>query len=164
MDAKKKTCFKCGEEKYLSAFYKHKMMADGRVNKCIECNKRDNRENRASNIEYYREYDKNRGMKEHRVKARDEYAKTPEGHAAYKRAHEKYSRNNPIKKGASTIVGNAVRDGKLEKPDSCEKCGSKPSRLHGHHDDYAFPLSVRWLCPGCHSQWHKKNGEGKNAR
>lgn len=36
-----KICFKCGLEKPLSLFYKHKMMADGHLNKCIDCTRKD---------------------------------------------------------------------------------------------------------------------------
>jgi hypothetical protein len=40
-----KTCFRCGQTKSLYEFYRHPKMADGVLNKCIECTKRDNAEN-----------------------------------------------------------------------------------------------------------------------
>jgi hypothetical protein len=36
-----KTCFKCHLEKPITAFYKHIGMADGHLNKCIDCTKKD---------------------------------------------------------------------------------------------------------------------------
>src|SRR5690606_38374656 len=63
-----KVCFKCGAEKPLSEFYKHPRMADGHVNKCKECNKRDVRENRENKLDYYREYDRNRPNHDDRVR------------------------------------------------------------------------------------------------
>jgi len=159
-----KKCFKCNIEKPLTEFYKHKQMADGHLNKCKECNKKDVKENRENNSEYYKEYERERAKLPHRVKAREDYAKTDQGKEKGNNAKIKWTRRNPIKRMASIIVGNAVRDGKLTKNYTCESCFATPQRIHGHHDDYAFPLVVRWLCPGCHNKWHKENGEGLNAR
>jgi len=38
-----KNCIICGETKQLSAFYKHKAMADGHLNKCKDCCKEQNK-------------------------------------------------------------------------------------------------------------------------
>ena len=141
---KEKVCFKCGERKPLAAFYKHPGMKDGRVNKCKDCNKKDVRENRKIKIDYYRAYDRQRGSRQ-----TDEY-------------RARYKRENPIKYGARTMVSNAVRDGKIIKPEGCEECG-EICHLHGHHDDYSKPLEVRWLCPPCHFAWHGEHGEGLNG-
>ena len=158
-----KTCFKCGDEKELNAFYKHPKMPDGHVNKCKECNKRDVRENRAAKIEYYRAYDAERFQTDPRVKQRiSAYQKTAAGKRSARKAKDKWQEHNAIKRGAAVIVGNAVRDGRLYKPGACSECGAE-RRIHGHHDDYAFPLVVRWLCSKCHTAWHKQNGEGLNG-
>ena len=157
-----KQCFKCGETKHLSAFYKHKMMADGHVNKCKECNKRDVRENRDAKIDYYREYDRSRANNPDRVEAREKYQKTDAGKSSANTSKKRHAKKNPIKLLAARIVNNAVRDGRLTKSYVCSECGSC-GRIHGHHDDYAFPLVVRWLCSKCHTKWHKENGPGANG-
>ena len=138
-----KKCFKCGNEKALTEFYKHPSMPDGRVNKCKECNKADVRANRKDNVEYYRKYDRARGGRQD-----SEYLKA-------------YRKDNPKKYKATTMIGNAIRDGRMKKL-PCEICG-KTERIHGHHDDYAYPLLVRWLCAVHHKQWHDENGEGLNG-
>ena len=175
-----KQCFKCKQALPLTMFYKHSKMADGRVNKCKECNKKDVRENREKNIDYYLEYDRNRANIPKRINARALYAQTEEGKAAAKRSAKQYMQTekgkavvklakikwtelNLLKKSASTIVGNAVRDGKLLKPNSCSECGKTSIRIHGHHDDYAYPMTVRWLCSKCHCAWHKINGSAING-
>ena len=158
-----KICFKCNIDKPLSEFYKHKQMGDGYVNKCKECNKKDVKENRKKNIDYYIEYDKSRANNPNRVEAREKYQKTKAGKLAIAKARKNWQDNNLIKKAAATMVGNAVRDKKLEKKNYCESCGITNVRIHGHHDDYAFPLIVRWLCPKCHSAWHKEHGSAKNG-
>jgi len=137
-----KTCFKCNIHQSLSEFYKHKMMADGRLNKCKTCTKHDAATHRAENIEHYRAYDRARGNRQGKG-YRDSYV------ARY-----------PNKYKAHTMTGNAIRDKKLFKKPCCA-CGSEKN-IHAHHDDYLEPLNVRWLCAACHSQWHAKNGEAKN--
>lgn len=158
----KKTCFVCGGEKPLNEFHRHKRMRDGRLNKCKECVRAYVRQHYKENPEYYSEYERKRANLPHRIEARKRYAQTPAGKAAHKRARQKHKRLNPIKHGAATIVGNAVRDGKLIRPRRCESCDAL-AKLHGHHDDYAQPLVVRWLCITCHTAWHKENGEGLNG-
>lgn len=39
--------------------------------------------------------------------------------------------------------------GELQRPSKCGLCG-KRSRVDGHHEDYAKPLQVLWLCRSCH--------------
>jgi hypothetical protein len=137
-----KKCFKCETVKPLKDFYKHKQMADGHLNKCKVCTKRDSTAHRNNNLSKIRAYDRKRGARQ-----------TPEYHAQYRK-------DNPQKYKARTMVNNAVRDGKLfSQP--CEVC--EASGTHAHHDDYAKPLNVRWLCPSCHTKWHKDNGEGLNG-
>jgi ribosomal protein S27AE len=153
-----KVCFKCNEEKPLSEFYKHKEMLDGHLNKCKECNKKDVRENRERNIEYYKEYDKLRFQNDPRVKDRNtRYANSENGKKVGNLAKIKWAKNNIIKRSASYIINNAVRDGKIIKPIVCSNCGLENKRIHGHHDNYNYPMVVRWLCPKCHVAWHKEN-------
>lgn len=157
-----KECKKCGKEKALDEFYKHPKSKDGHDSKCKECAKDAVRKNYRKNIEYYKEYDRARANLPHRVKARNDYAQTEQGKEAGNRGKRAWSERNPIKRGASHIVNNAVRDGRMVKPDNCEKCQAS-GRIEGHHCDYAKPLEVMWLCPKCHTDWHKENGEGLNA-
>lgn len=65
---------------------------------------------------------------------------------------------------AQNLVMRAVLKGVLKVPAACEGCGGagKVRRdggrgIEAHHDDYNFPLRVRWLCKSCHRKWHEAN-------
>jgi hypothetical protein len=57
---------------------------------------------------------------------------------------------------ASQRVRDAVRYGKLVKPEGCEHCFIVGKILCGHHKDYKKPLEVIWLCHSCHAAEHNK--------
>ena len=133
MTTTEKTCFKCHKTLPLEAFYKHKQMGDGHLNKCKECTKRDAFVHRENNLEKIRAYDRSRGN-------RQDYSYTKEYRAANE---EKYK--------AHQVVLNAVRTGKLRKA-PCITCGNE--KVEAHHPDYSSPLDVVWLCSSCHSRAH----------
>lgn len=139
------TCKKCNTTKPVHDFYKSQYSRISGLGECAECTKTRVKANRLENLEYFRAYDRGRGARQS---------------ADYRRG---YRSNNHPKYKAHCAVNNAVRDGKIEKPARCDDCDALSSRIHGHHDDYSKPLDVRWLCPSCHSAWHKENGEAANG-
>ena len=108
-----KICFKCGIEKEIDAYYVHKQMADGHLNKCIECTKKDATNVRNRNIDYYLEYDRTRANNPNRVEARLKYSQTEIGKQRLRASSDKWAINNLIKRAASHIVNNAIRDSKI---------------------------------------------------
>lgn len=159
-----KECFKCGTVKPLSDFYNHKQMADGHLNKCKDCTKRDVKRNRDDNVEYYRGYDSWRYENDPKVKERHiKYSKTESCAISMRESSARWRARNPNARAAHIILGNAVRGGRIDKPVNCSCCGKfTPSRrLHGHHHDYAKPLDVTWLCDICHAALHKGENDGK---
>jgi len=134
-----KQCFKCLQSKPLTEFYKHSQMADGYLNKCKDCAKKDVRQARLEDPEKVREYDRSRARLPHRVNARRQYS-------------ARYEAENPDRKVANTAVNNAVRQGRLKKQ-PCAFCSSD-HEVEAHHHDYAKPLDITWLCRPCHRRFH----------
>lgn len=65
----------------------------------------------------------------------------------------RFRAKHPEKARAHDAVKNAIARGVLVKPLSCERCGCEPIEpLHAHHQDYARPLTVVFLCRPCHRQ------------
>ena len=119
-----KRCFKCGQIKPLSEFYRHPDMKDGHLNKCKSCTKKDVSEYRNDNPE---------NELQTRLKACE---KKPTHYNAYK------------------AVDAALKCGVLVKPAVCSGCGCLDSehRIEAHHYDYSKPLDVIWLCAPCHEK------------
>jgi len=129
-----KTCFNCGKKKPIDEFYKHKKMADGHLNKCIECIKAYAIERRNGPTgEKIRAYDRARGNRQS---------------CSYV---QEYRASNPEKYKAHSLVNAAMKRGAIKKH-ACFVCGSE--KTEAHHPDYSSPLDVVWLCARHHKQAH----------
>jgi hypothetical protein len=135
-----KTCFKCQTVKLLDEFYKHSAMADGHLNKCKECNKKDALEHRLKNIEKVREYDKRR-------------AKLPDRIKLALRVNQEWRLADKRRAKCHNAVARAIKKNELV-PMPCIRCGEVKSVAH--HENYDKPLDVMWLCQPCHKQRHKE--------
>ena len=140
-----KLCRTCNTEKEDFDFHKRKASKDGLAARCKACQK---------------DYDNARLKDPKRMEMRRQYQKTEKGKAAHSRACKSWVEKNQVKRAAHILVGNRIRNGDLIKQ-PCEVCSCEI--VHAHHDDYAKPLEVRWLCDEHHNEWHRMNGEGKNA-
>jgi cell division protein FtsL len=76
-----------------------------------------------------------------------------------KRSQKKY----PERAKARLAVRNAIRHGDLVRPEHCQNCNAtcKPD---AHHEDYAKPLEVIWLCDACHGRTRLTATTRKNFR
>ncbi len=130
-----KRCFKCGKVKPLSEFYAHKEMADGHLNKCKTCTRKD---------------------------VRNHEEQSPE---SVLRSRLSTCKKNPTGINARRVVEAAIRAGKLVRPNRCSGCGCDDSehRIEAHHCDYTRPLDVIWLCTPCHRRMdaQRRIREGK---
>lgn len=140
-----KYCPHCKQTLAAELFPKNKATKDGLHAYCLACNRAKQAAERARRGEEYREM-------------RRRYRASENGKAAYAR----YPERSPWQKWAQSRVWNAIERGVLVKADVCQECG-RVCKTDGHHDDYALPLEVRWLCRWCHQEWHRINGEAKNA-
>lgn len=109
------------------------------------------------------EYDRNRPNAEQRVaecSARYKQ-KILSGDLAFKEKDSARIRNyrykNPLKYKAHCSVNNALRDGRIVRPDTCSCCQST-SKLQAHHWSYEEEhwLNVVWLCTRCHADEHNR--------
>lgn len=118
-----KQCFKCKKKKRLNSFYVHKQMADGYLNKCKSCTKKDvqDRYNDPTARQRIQEYEKQRSQK-------------PERKAMVKKYHQNLRKKDPEKTRIRRMTSNWIRDGKIKK-EPCQVCGTN-QKIQTHHTDY----------------------------
>jgi hypothetical protein len=87
--------------------------------------------------------------------------KTPRARAV-KAANQRRRHHGPERHKimARVMVHDRIKSGKLARQ-SCEVCGN--AKVDAHHDDYARPLDVRWLCRRHHREHHARI-DGKEPR
>lgn len=88
------------------------------------------------------------------VRARSVQDQTGEANPAYQHGRGRA----PERLRAWRAVNKAVARGTLQKQ-PCQQCGSS-NDIHAHHDNYASPLDVRWLCRDCHDAFHHRQRTG----
>ena len=89
-----------------------------------------------------------------------EYRRTHPGYEKRRLPYEERKRKRGMKLLANSVLTQAVRHGRVKKPNRCESCGTvlPKKHIHGHHPDYNKPLEVRWLCVTCHGAEHRRFG------
>ena len=73
------------------------------------------------------------------------------GGGSAKDRRRRYAARRPERHAAHLALTRAIRSGLLVRG-PCEVCGHES--VEGHHDDYAMPLVVRWLCKQHHMDAH----------
>lgn len=146
-----KKCFKCGKVKLLDEFHKHPEMADGHLNKCKECARKDVSA-REKKLREDPEW-----VVDERGRGREKYHRLYKGNGnnGTFEAKKRWIERNALKRAAHLIVANAIRNGRLTK-ESCKICGEN---AEAHHEDYYKPLEVTWLCIKHHNAYHVKMRE-----
>ena len=148
-----KTCSSCGVAKDLTEFQVRKASKDGLTASCKACLK-------------IRDAEKHQKFRDKRLEGMKAYARSDKGKMVLRTARRKNNSLYPERYAAKNAVSNAVRDGRLVKPEACWYCG-KGGRIEGHHADYSRPLDVIWLCVECHKEVHRMTDEiclGQSSR
>jgi ribosomal protein S27AE len=156
-----KVCRGCKVEKAFSEFKKKTPSKDGLEARCRECFAKyyeANKERiRTRQRKAWKEFSIANSEKL-REKGKAMYSQSKEQRAEYRKA---YKKEFAPKVHAKSLVKSKITKGEIMKQ-PCEKCGEV--KVDAHHDDYAKPLDVRWLCRRHHMAWHADNGEAPNGR
>ena len=145
-----KTCFKCGTIRPLSEFYPHPKMADGHLGKCKHCTRADSNARRQIKLSDPKWVDQEKARKlDHYPQKRHQQHGLPFDFPPLPKLTQEQSR---LRKQVAQSVCNAIRDKKMTRLPCCI-CNSLKSQ--GHHEDYAKPFEVQWLCAKHHAARHQ---------
>lgn len=131
-----KSCTKCHQKKDLMEFYKNKPSRDGHLNKCKTCCKK------------YCQTEKDRANHKR-------FDQSEKGKARNKR----FNICHPNRKKATHAVSNAIRAGRLPRPDSllCHYCPVQAQEYHHWHGyEPEHWLDVIPVCIECHYKYKRK--------
>jgi len=162
MDTKR--CTKCGEVLPLDRFNRNKNHPGGLQCWCKVCQRAGVKAWRQANRE--RALAANRKWRaenpdKHRAACRRWNREHPDYRRQYQLDHpdmvrewrRRYEKRYPEKLKARHALRRAVKSGRLKRG-PCAVCGTRVD-VHAHHDDYAAPLAVVWLCRQHHHELHR---------
>lgn len=150
-------CSVCGIEKQLEENFWKRATKNGFFNRCIDCMTkikkavRQTPEHKAHE-RAYRARNRAKVLETKRRYCERNRDKVLEKNRKYR---EQHGSTRGTTRTAHSIVANAIKSGKLVRPERCQGCLElKP--VQAHHDDYDKPLDVQWLCQRCHSRLHAR--------
>ena len=79
-----------------------------------------------------------------------------EAYRKYQREYQaNYYKKYPYRKKANGLVRQRLLYGILEKQEKCFICRTNRRKVIKHHENYAYPGEIIWLCGRCHKRRHK---------
>lgn len=147
-----KVCTICNTEKAVIEFYRHSMTADGHYPWCKDCHKERCRQNRKSDVKAYREKQRKRAQTDIGKEIANRAYKKALTSGKHTQRTSNWRAKNPEKYKAHLEVKKALYNGLLNKV-GCIVCGKD---AQAHHEDYAKPLEVMWLCKTHHAEHHMR--------